>query len=185
MTREVSEPEILKRFTRYNVYKPTIVLSVNAPKPTGDMVIDPKGKYITAEQLSLVIAAGGLLPFSPELQEQLIDGNAQKALIRDLGKLGYKDFDQVMKVLAEQRDAVIEPKEFEIWMEGWRDNGNDEKAQLLGKATARSFFDAVVELRRSLGDKAKDWKYHQPSGEWSSYSCTFYDNEKDARKFNG
>ncbi|ARV77085.1 hypothetical protein PHABIO_457 [Pseudomonas phage Phabio] len=185
MTREVLEPEILKRFTRYNVYKPTIVLSANAPKPTGDMVVDPKGEYIKAEQLTLVMAAGGLIHVTPEVQEHLVDGNAQKALIRDLGKLGYTDFDQVMKVLTDQRDAVIEPREFEIWVEGWRDNGNDEKAHLIGKATARSFFDAVVELRRTLGDKAKDWKYHKPSGEWSSYGCTFFDNEKDARKFNG
>jgi len=104
---------------------------------------------------------------------------AHRALTRDLGKLGYDDFDQVIKVLTEQRDNVVPLKQFEVW----RDNGNDEKASLVGKAVARSFYDAVVILQKERN--ANEWTYDKARGSWYSYSCKFYDNEKDARAFNG
>lgn len=171
--------DFLKRFQRYTLKASAIIM--NPPVPP-KMVADPEGEYILVDQLVGAIKVGGLYPHTKELQTLFEEGAAHRALTRDLGKLGYDDFDQVIKVLTEQRDNVVPLKQFEVWREGWRDNGNDEKASLVGKAVARSFYDAVVILKK---EQNANWNYDKAIDTWHSYLCKFYDNEKDARAFNG
>lgn len=176
---------VFKRLTRYTIKPPGIILDRHAPPATGEPVVDPKGEWMKVQQLANIIALGGLMIVDEPLVELLKDGEAQRALIRTLTSLGYTDFDQVIQVLQEQRTTVLKLREFEVWMEGWQDNGNHEKARLLGKGVGYSFSEAVANLKEQLGDKAKGWKHDPSSNLWSDYSCTFYDNEKDARKFVG
>lgn len=171
--------DFLKRFQRYTLKASAIIM--NPPVPP-KMVADPEGEYILVDQLFGAIKVGGLFPYSDELQDLFDHAAGHKALLRHLDKLGYEDFDQVIKVLTEQRDNAVQSRQFEVWREGWRDNGNDEKASLVGKATARSFYDAVVVLKK---EQNAPWVYDPAENSWSSYSCKFYDNEKDARRFNG
>lgn len=179
MTPPSLVPNALKLFTRYSVNKPTILLHANSVPQTGTLTVDPEGDLITVDQLINVIAGGGLIEATPELQEHLIDGNAQKALIRDLGKLGYEGFDQVMQVLTEQRDKVVSIRAFEIWLEG---TSESTKATLLGKVEARSFYDAVVKFKAGDDESFYAWSYHQPSGGWTKGNANIHDNEIDARK---
>lgn len=176
---------VFKRLTRYTIKPPGIILDRHAPPPTGEPVIDPKGEWMKVQQLANIIALGGLMIVDEELVEHLKDGDAQRALIRTLTGFGYDDFDQVIQVLREQRSTVLKLREFEVWVEGWQDNGHHEKARLLGKGVGYSFSEAVANLKEQLGDKAKGWEHDPSTNRWSDYSCTFYDNEKDARRFVG
>lgn len=182
LTNKRNYANIFKRITRYSLKPPSIILNINAPIPTGDPVVDPEGEWMKCDQLNGIITAGGLLESTPALLEELKDGEAQRALMRTLTQLGYQDFDQVMEVLRNNREQVLKLREFEIWMEGWQDNGNHEKARLLGKGVGLSFHEAVLNLKEQLGPhKTSDWR-QWPDGTWHSYLCTFYDNEADARK---
>lgn len=172
--------DILKRFMRYTLKSPAII--TNPPQPS-KMVADPEGEYILVDQLVGAIQSNGLLIKTPELDEMFEDGKAQRALIRDLDKLGYEDFDTVMKVLRQQRDSVLHEREFEIWREGYQATGEHQTAQLVGKATAISFYETVVKLRKETPDN--DWLYDEASGTWSSYGCQFYKTEAEARAFFG
>lgn len=173
---------ILSRFQRYTLKSPSIILSSNVPPAPAKMVADTEGEYILVDQLLGAIRSGGLLINDKWMQEHIADGDAQKALVRDLTILGYDDFDQVMEILKEVRDLRVKEREFEVWCEGYRATGEDQKAHLIGKATARSFHDAVLILQK---EQHRQWQYDEKEGTWSTYSCKFYDNEKDARRFNG
>ncbi len=173
---------VFKRLTRYTIKSPGIIVDRHAPPPTGEPVVDPKGEWMKVQQLANIIALGGLMIVDERLVEHLKDGDAQQALMRDLKALGYENFDQVMHVLKEYRSNVLSFREFEVWMEGWQDNGHHEKARLLGKGVGYSFQEAVGTLKEQLGDKAKDWIYDPHVKRWSDYGCTFYDNEITARR---
>lgn len=178
--------EILKRFQRYTLSKPQIILNPNTPPQPLKMVEDPEGEYILIDQLKGAIEVGGLIVNTPELQEHLADGDAQKGLLRDLTKLGYEDFDQVMKVLKDARDSVITEKEFEIWSEGYQATGENAKAALHGKVVARSFHEAVEKYIANAPKGTKQyWHYSESSDTWLMYGCKVYDNEAEAREYNG
>lgn len=177
--------DIFKRIQRYTIKPIGIILDRHAPPPTGEPTIDPEGEWMKCDQLNNIIAMGGLIQHNPELEELLLDGQAQRSLINTLTGMGYTDFDQVIKVLRDQRTTVLSQREFEVWMEGWQDNGGIQTAQLLGKGVGYSFSEAVADLKEKLGRKAKDWRHDVVKNKWSDYGCDFYDNEKDARAFVG
>ncbi|ABY63271.1 hypothetical protein ST201phi2-1p448 [Pseudomonas phage 201phi2-1] len=177
---------VFKRLTRYTIKPIGIILDRHAPPPSGEPVVDPKGEWMKVQQLANIIALGGLMIVDEDLVEHLKDGDAQRALMRDLTALGYDDFEQVMQVLKEQRGTVLKLREFEVWMEGYRATGEDAKAHLLGKGVGYSFNEAVKNLKEQLGEhKTKEWRYNPNTGLWSNWGCTLYDNETEARKFNG
>lgn len=90
---------VFKRLTRYTIKPPGIILDRHAPQATGEPVIDPKGEWMKVQQLANIIALGGLLIVDEPLVELLKDGEAQRALIRDLTAMGFETFDEVMAVL--------------------------------------------------------------------------------------
>lgn len=105
MTTIRHNPEIIKRFDRYNPKTSAIILNPNAP-PLPEMVLDKEGTYITVEQLCNVIHLGGLLEYTPALHEHMLDGTAHKELTLELTALGYKDYEQVIAVLREHKPVV-------------------------------------------------------------------------------
>lgn len=72
---------------------------------------------------------------------------------------------------------------YKIWSEGWRATGNNEPARLLDEIEAGTFDSAVEKYLKKNPSEIKlyfyDGNYH------SIWGCRLFDNEKDARKFNG
>lgn len=173
----------MQRFTNKSI---GIILDRhNIPPPAQKLTLDTEGEYVEFKELKGMLDTGLLIEMSAELQETFLDAQAQRSLIATLTGMGYEDFDQVLQVLKEQRSTVLKPREFEVWMEGWQDNGHHEKARLLGKGVGYSFSEAVLNLKEQLGPKAKGWVHDVSTNRWSDYSCSFYDNETDARRFVG
>lgn len=98
---------VFKRLTRYTIKPPGIILDRHAPPPTGEPVVDPKGEWMKVQQLANIIALGGLMIVDESLVELLKDGEAQRALIRDLTAMGFETFDEVMAVLSGFNKAPI------------------------------------------------------------------------------
>lgn len=74
-------------------------------------------------------------------------------------------------------------KQYEVWLEGYRATGQDYKAQFLGFENAYSFHEAVYKLYKKIN------KLHGVSFSTANPSIigwgSLYDNETDARAFNG
>lgn len=66
-------------------------------------------------------------------------------------------------------------KEYEIWSEGYADNGGHEGAHFHGKCEAGNFDEACIKLMEAKLDKNSD-------GTNSIWGCRLFDNEADARK---
>lgn len=98
---------VFKRLTRYTIKTPGIILDRHSPPPTGEPVIDPKGEWMKVQQLANIIAMGGLMIVDEPLVELLKDGEAQRALIRDLTAMGFETFDEVMAVLEEFNKGTV------------------------------------------------------------------------------
>jgi len=90
---------VFKRLERYTIKPIGIIVDRHSPPPTGEPTLDPKGEWMKVQHLANIIALGGLMIVDEPLVEQLKDGDAQQALMRDLTNLGYEDFEQVMDVL--------------------------------------------------------------------------------------
>jgi len=68
-------------------------------------------------------------------------------------------------------------KEWEIWSEGFRIQGTDGVASLLGKETAETWDEAVQEyMRKNPG------RITVSAGQYTDWGCRLFDNEADARK---
>jgi hypothetical protein len=76
-----------------------------------------------------------------------------------------------------QQNGGVE-REFEIWMEGYQATGESGGAQLVGKSTGWTFYDAV----KNLADRSHKGKFDWYGGRWSIWACRLFDNEADARK---
>lgn len=68
----------------------------------------------------------------------------------------------------------LEPREFEIWSEGYAMTGDHGGAHLMGKAIGRTFQEACDNYFK----KDRDYK----SKRLTYWGCRLYNNEKDARK---
>lgn len=178
--------ELLKRITRYTNKSIGIIVDRHAPPPSGKLTVDPEGEYMEFKELKEMVDVGLLIELTPELNELHQDGYAQRGLIRDIGALGYESFDQVMEILRRNRDQILQPREFEVWNIGWRDNGGGADASLLGKAIAHSFREACEAVKKQLGQhKTEDWRFDSNVGKWRDYCGYLVDNESKAREFLG
>lgn len=174
---------LIKRYTS----KPIgIIVDRHAPPPSGKLTEDPQGEWMKWNDLAILYNKGILIEKTETLDELVADGHAQRALIRDITSLGYDDFEQVMKVLKDNREQVITERKFEIWQGGYSATGNDIKARLIYKVVAFSFNEACQKLRDSrVPYHDESWIYRGATDTWYLDGRTIYDNEKDARKFNG
>jgi hypothetical protein len=91
-------------------------------------------------------------------------------------------------------------KEYEVWSEGYSDNGGRSGAQFHGKVGAENFDEACVKLLGKHLDRNPDDSYRRGSirremepgiartqsimngGNYSIWACQLFDNEADARK---
>ena len=87
-------------------------------------------------------------------------------------------------------------KVWDVWMEGFADNGGRTPAQKIGSQACPTFDEAVIEAFEAVltdeticGNPQYDAKgyalYKNEKGHWTYYGCRIYDNEKDARAFLG
>lgn len=187
MTSEVStnvaEGSLLSRITRYTTKGPSIVVDRFAATPAGKLTVDTQGEYMAFVDLVVLMRMGALMEVTPDLQERLLDGDAQRGLMRDIGNLGYTDFEQVMEILKNNRHQLLDKKEYTIWVEGHQATGEKSTATLAGKETAFSFHEAIQQHVNSLGpDAAKYWHYVKDTNTWTMWGCRAFDNEVDARK---
>ena len=176
---------ILKLIKRWSPNSPQILLSPQAVPAKTEMVLDmEKGEYMRFNDLLILLQNMALVEMNKDLSERLADGNAQQMLLKRLSKMGYEDFDQVMQVLNEQRGTVLKQKEYEIWQEGYVATGESQQAYLRGKATGYSFLDAVDNYISSQSSDVKDC-FNADLDVATIWGCRLFDNEADARKFNG
>lgn len=104
----------------------------------------------------------------------------------DLDKISTKDVtwcrDQINSTDVEYKRVVKEKdpnlKEYEIWMEGYRTNGDFGTAYRLGYFTGLNFKDACKNAINLLG---YDNSYYDPERN-TYWGCRLYDNSEDARK---
>lgn len=159
----------LSLIKRYTSKAADIILDRHAPPPSGKLTEDPQGEWMKWNDLAILYNKGVLIEKTVALDELVADGHAQRAFMRDVQALGYEDFDQVMKVLKDNREQVVQPREFEIWSVGYVATGEHQPASLLGKATALSFNEACAKLKAELGPhKTKDW-HVDAVGAWSDW----------------
>lgn len=71
-------------------------------------------------------------------------------------------------------------KKWEIWSEGYRDNGGGRGAHLLGVAWGDTFDNAMHKHIATCPDSSYYRK--NEDGSWSMWGCRLFDNEHDARK---
>lgn len=175
--------DLLKRITRYTTKGPSIVVDRFAATPPGKLTVDTEGEYMTFADLVALMKLGALVEVTDDLKELLDDGAAQRGLMRDIGNMGYQDFEQVMTILKNNRQQLLDKKEFEIWIEGYKATGESAKASLVSKETAFSFHEAVQQYVNSLEpDQAKYWNYSKEHNVWTMWGCRAFDNETEARK---
>lgn len=75
-----------------------------------------------------------------------------------------------------------EPKEYEVWMEGWMATGEINQAQLLGKVIAHSFKEAkLLVYNKQTPAEQRHWNKEKTS----VWGCKLYRTEAEARKFCG
>lgn len=72
-------------------------------------------------------------------------------------------------------------KKYEVWVEGYCCQGNEDPATYRGEVEADSFNDACIKILGNKLDKDKDG-YIEHNGRYSVWGCRCYDNEIDARK---
>lgn len=174
----MSALNLIKRYTSKAV---GIIVDRHAPPPSGKLTEDPQGEWMKWNDLAILYNKGVLIEKSEALDELVADGHAQRAFMRDVQALGYEDFDQVMKVLKDNREQVIQPREFEIWSVGYVATGEHQPAFLVGKAIALSFNEACVKLKAELGlHKTNDWKV-DASGAWSDWCGRLRSSEAEAK----
>jgi hypothetical protein len=73
----------------------------------------------------------------------------------------------------------------QIWQEGWKATGQSEPAVFLGSYEAVNFDEAVKKYLEENPSRKESYNFNKETGYHSLWLCTLYDNEKDARKFNG
>jgi hypothetical protein len=71
-----------------------------------------------------------------------------------------------------------------LWAEGYATNGNRSGATVLGEYLAKDFDDAMRQYMLE-NPKIDIEKSGSGSGNYSSWACRIYDNEKQARKYFG
>lgn len=71
-----------------------------------------------------------------------------------------------------------ELKEYEIWVEGYRANGDRGHAVIFGKESGTSFKDAC----ERFADKHSWFKIRFDAYRMTYWGCRLFDNEVDARK---
>lgn len=175
---------IFKRITRYTIKPAGIILDRHAPLPTGEPTIDPEGEWMKCDQLNNIIHAGGLIEYTSDLKERLLDGDAHRGLLRELDNLGYDDFEQVLTILKNNRHQILDKKKYEIWMEGFSATGQEGKAQLVvSNIEAFSFHEACsIHFSKLTKEESEYWSYSKQSNTWAIWGCRLFDNEIDARK---
>ncbi len=174
---------IIKRFT---VEKAAIIVDRLAPPPTGKLIESEKGEWMKFSDLYTLMKEGVLIEVTPELQELVLDGKSQREFVEAVKAMGYKEFDEIMDILRRNVGQLKEPRVFQVWSEGWQDNGGGSGAMFLGCATATNFNEACRILKIELGpERTKDWKCDPKTGRYSNYCGDLHDNEYDARKFFG
>lgn len=70
---------------------------------------------------------------------------------------------------------------FEVWIEGFNAQGNDERASFMGIYEADDFRGACIAWAAEKGDRAKDFD----ADRLTYWNCRMFDNEASAREFNG
>lgn len=165
---------LFKSITRYTAKAIGIIVDRHAPVPSGKLTVDPQGEYMEVKDLVSLLQMGVLIELTPELNELLKDGDAQRALLRDLTALGYEDFDQVMKVLKDQRGTVLKERKFEVWSNLYQATGEYHPPVCYGVVEAISFEEACLklyDLERTKGShKYNGWTYHEKSNTWSDHT---------------
>lgn len=176
---------IFKRITRYTIKPIGIVLDRFAAPPPSEPTIDPEGEWMKCDQLNGIINTGGLIEYTPELKELLLDGDAQRAFIRDVTALGYTDFNQVMEILRNNRHQLLDEREFEIWSQGYNEMGNQSPPYLIAKVAAYSFEEAcrkhVEDQKASGSHKAQDWTQDPLTGSWRNYCGALKPSEESCK----
>lgn len=80
-------------------------------------------------------------------------------------------------------DKEPELRTYELWVEGFSDQGGNQKAHRLAVETAASFDDAVRQHIAKLDPDARSYyKQHLNEGFWTCWLCRIFDNEHEARK---
>lgn len=164
MTSEVSfnlpDNSVLKRMDRFTTDKVGIILDRHAPVKASSLTLDPEGEYVRIKDLIVLLRMGALIEINKEISERLQDGVAHSMLMKRLDSLGYEDFDQVIKVLTDNRNSVLSEKEFEIWASGYNDMGNICYAYKVGEAKGYSFYDACINYHKAQDkNTVKDWRF--------------------------
>lgn len=78
-------------------------------------------------------------------------------------------------------DHVESPlKQFDIWSEGYVDNGGRADATYFGSYVAKSFDDAIQMHMNSSPNDARFFRKSETH--WSFWGCRLFDNEVEARK---
>lgn len=177
--------DIFKRITRYT-FKPIGIIVDRMAPPNNEPTVDPEGEWMKCEQLNNIISLGGLIEYTPELKELLLDGHAQRGLIRDIGNLGYTDFEQVMEILKNNRHQLLDTTKYEIWSEGYQASPDKGTATKHATVEGFCFHDAIAKYVATLApENAKHWHYFKDRNEWTMDGCKTFDNEADARKSYG
>lgn len=172
----------LSLIKRWSPAVPKILLSPQDTVNETKMVLDNEGgEYMKFNDFLILLQNGVYLEATKEMHETLLDGKAQQSLIARLSRMGYEDFDQVMKVLEEQRGTVLKKKEYEIWQEGHRATGESSIASFVGKAEGYSFLDAVDNYMKTASKEVKDCFRGELDAAYI-WGCRLFDNEADARK---
>ena len=68
--------------------------------------------------------------------------------------------------------------EFEIWAEGFVDNGGRAGATMLGKANGKTFKDAC----KNRAERDAEFNRYFDEDRMTYWGCRLFDNEVDARK---
>lgn len=120
------------------------------------------------------------MPVSQEVQlNNVADANAHRQMLKELEKMGYTNFEQVMTLLRLKRHEVLQEREFQIWAEGYQATGEHGEARLVGTQKAYSFHDACTMYYETQDASAKAYWNPDRTAIWG---CRLFDNEVDARK---
>ena len=80
---------------------------------------------------------------------------------------------------------MSEMRHWDIWAEGWADNGGGSKAQLIATGIEASTFAEAVEKHAELNPEFKKYISKYQDGNYCYWRCRLFDNEGDARRFLG
>lgn len=78
-------------------------------------------------------------------------------------------------------------EQYNIWVSGYRDNGNESKAYKANEdpIEAKSFNEAVQIYVNGLSPEDRKWWRRSDAGHWSMWACRAYPDEASARRFLG